>query len=582
MTFGTRHAVHNKSDSADRFANRNANMRLLPALPLLALALTANAAPANTPPSKAEVSAYAEKLLADTYPTDGPGAAVLVARGDEVIYRGARGLASVELKVPLSPDQSFRIGSVTKQFAAAGLLQLVDAGKLGLEDPLSKFLPDFPNAAKITVRQLLDHTSGVKSYTDIAGIMDGPIRQDLTTAALIARFTDQPVDFAPGEGWAYNNSGYVLVGAVIEAISGKPWHVQLSESELAPNGLDRTVFGADEALIAGMARGYTVRDGQVAPAAYLSMTQPHAAGALVSTVDDLQRWNRTLHGGKLLSPESYKAMTTPAGKAAEPKYGFGISRGTLRGHDLLQHGGGIFGFSSHLLYVPDAGLSVVVLQNADATVDGKGAPEKLAMVLGAFALGDPYPQVAPIEVSAETLTAAQGVYRIDANTARVLRVVDGKLTAQRTGGAQSALIPTASDTFHYDASLTWFKLERDADGKITGMRMFQDGEGAGTVALLTGDPLPSARTRITLPKDQLQRVVGNYSANGMNMKVFLDGEQLKTQLDGQPAFEMFAETPSKFFLTLVDATLSFAPDSGAITGVTLHQGSAVIEFKRGE
>jgi CubicO group peptidase (beta-lactamase class C family) len=549
-------------------------------LTAIVLAFAANAAPATELPTSAEVRAHAEKLLAETYPADGPGAAVLVVRGDEVLYRGARGLASVELGVPLSADQSFRIGSVTKQFAAAGLLKLIDAGKVGLDDPLSKFLPDFPNGAKITVRQLLDHTSGIKSYTDIAGVMNGPIRQDLGTAALIATFKDQPVDFTPGESWAYNNSGYVLVGAVIEAASGKPWHVHLAEWVLAPSGLERTVYGADDALIAGMARGYTVRDGHVAPAAYLSMTQPHAAGALVSTVDDLHRWNRSLHGGKLLAVKSYTSMTTPAGRAKDSNYGFGIGRGTLRGHVQLQHGGGIFGFASHLLYVPDAELSVAVLQNADATINGKGDPQHLAALLGAYALGDPYPAAKAVEVGTASLKAAEGVYRVDAQTTRVLRVVDGKLTAQRTGSPQSPLVPTAIDAFHYEGSLTWFKIERDADGKITGMRLYQDGEGEGAVALLTDEPLPSARASISVPVEQLERLVGRYSGNGMNMKVFLEGSQLKTQLDGQPAFDLLAETPSKFFLAVVDATLTFAPETGTAASVTLHQGPAVIEFKR--
>lgn len=557
-------------------------MRPLLALPVLAFALCADAATTAKLPSKAEVAAYAERVLADTYRADGPGAALLVARGDEIVYRGARGMASIELGVPLSADQSFRIGSVTKQFAAAGLLKLIEAGKVGLDDPLSKFLPDYPNGAKITVRQLLDHTSGIKSYTDVAGVMDGPIRQDLDTKALVASFKDLPVDFAPGEGWHYNNSGYVLVGAVIEAASGKSWHAWLGEALLAPNDLKQTVYGADDALIPGMTRGYTVRDGRIAPAAFLSMTQPHAAGALVSTVDDLHRWNRALHGGKLLAAESYTAMTTPAGKAAAQNYGFGIAGGTLRNRKLQQHGGGINGYSSYLMYVPEGELSVAVLQNADATVDGKADTAMVAKLVGAFALGDAYPEATPIAATAETLQAAEGVYRIDDNATRVLRVVDGKLTAQRTGSERLPLVPTAPDAFHYEGSLTWFKLERDAQGKITGMRLYQDGEGEGVVATLTGDPLPAARASISVPVEQLQDLVGTYAANGMNMKVFLDGAQLKTQLDGQPAFDLYAETPRKFFLTVVDATLTFAPDSGAATSVTLHQGPAVIEFKRAE
>jgi hypothetical protein len=273
-------------------------------------------------------------------------------------------------------------------------------------------------------------------------------------------------------------------------------------------------------------------------------------------------------------------MTTPAGKAADQNYGFGIAGGTLRNRKLQQHGGGINGFSSYLLYVPDGELSLAVLQNADAIVDGNVDTAVMAKRLGAFALGDPYPEATPIAATAETLNAAEGVYRIDDSATRVVRVVDGKLTAQRTGGTRLTLVPTAADAYHYEGTLTWFKLERDAEGNITGMRLYQDGEGEGVVAPLTDAPLPAERASISVPVEQLQRLVGTYSANGMNMKVFLEGGQLKTQLDGQPAFDLFAETPSKFFLTVVEATLTFAPDSGAVASVTLHQGPAVIEFTR--
>jgi CubicO group peptidase (beta-lactamase class C family) len=554
--------------------------RILFALTLLSSALAVQADEAKNPPTDKEIAAFADGLLAKAYPADGPGAVVLVARGDTVLYRGARGLANVELGVPLNPQQSFRIGSVTKQFASASLLKLIEDGKAKLEDPLSKFLPDYPNGAKITVHQLLNHTSGVKSYTEIPEIMERTIRLDLSTKDLVASFKDQKPTFAPGENWAYNNSGYVLVGAVIEAASGKPWHQYLTETLLAPNGLTHTRFGANDVLIVGMASGYSVNDGKLAPARYISMTQPHAAGALVSTVDDLFHWNRALHGGKLLKADSYTEMTTPTGKAIPAKYGFGIERNTLRGHLRLQHNGGIFGYASALIYVPDAELSVAVLQNADQTVDGKGDPTSLATVIGAYALGDPYPEAKPIAVDADVLKGAEGVYRIDADNTRVLRVVDGKLTAQRTGGERLELMPIAVDSFLYAGGQTWFKLERDQDGKLTGMRMYQDGEGEGAVAALTSDPLPAERASIDVPVEQLQRLVGDYTGSGMTMHITVDGKQLKTQLDGQPVFDVFAETPNRFFLTVVDATLEFAHESGKVTKVTLKQGTAVIELER--
>lgn len=165
------------------------------------LLLAAPAAMAATPPTPAEFARDAAALVAERVPNaEGPGVAVLVKRGDTVLYRGARGMASVELGVPLTPAHVFRIGSVTKQFAAAGLLKLVDEGKVALDDPLAKYLPDYPGGEAITVAQLLNHTSGIKSYTNIAGYMDQEIRRDLDTAALVAVFKDHEAEFAPKGG----------------------------------------------------------------------------------------------------------------------------------------------------------------------------------------------------------------------------------------------------------------------------------------------------------------------------------------------------------------------------------------------
>lgn len=271
-----------------------------------------------TPPNKADVARFAADVLEKHCTLDAPGAAILVGRGDEVLYRGACGSANLELGVPLSPDHVFRIGSVTKQFAAAAVLKLVDEGKVSLDDPLTKFVPGYPGGDKVTVEMLLNHTSGIRSYTDIESVMaGGGIMKDLTTAQLIETFKNEKPDFAPGEGWHYNNSGYVLVGAVIEAASGKSWHAYLGEAFFKPLGMAHTGYGNEaDAVIAGHVSGYA-HYGHWARAPYLSMTQPHAAGALVSTIDDLLKWNRALHEGTLLKEAGYRAMVTPTGKAVD-------------------------------------------------------------------------------------------------------------------------------------------------------------------------------------------------------------------------------------------------------------------------
>ncbi len=544
------------------------------------LCLPAVASQAKAPGSE-DLSRYAERLLDASFRDDGPGAAVLVAQGERVLYRGAQGMASIELGVALTPDHVFRIGSVTKQFAAATLLRLIDQGKARLDDPLSKFLPDYPNGSAITLHQLLNHTSGVRSYTGMPGYMTEGVRRDLDTAALVAVFKDEPVDFAPGQGWAYNNSGYVLVGAVIEAIGGQSWDAVMAAAVLQPAGLAQTRLGDDRAVIARHAAGYhLLPDGQVARPMPLSMTQPHAAGALVSTLDDLWRWNRALHGGQLLAPASYQRMITPADKAAEPpqRYGYGIERGSLRGRTLLQHGGGIPGFISTLMYLPEPDLSVAVLRNAD----GAGvSPDLIARRLAAVALGDPYPDAVPVAMDAAALRAFEGVYRQDAENARALRVVDGTLTSQRTGGPRFALIPIGEDRFLFENSLSLIAFQRGEDERVQAMRFYAEGEEPAEVWPLSGEPLVAERTALDLPRPALERLLGEYASAQLGVRVFFDeAGVLQVQAAGQPALALKAETPNRFFVTEVDASFEFEPADGPAQKVTLVQGPARIEMPR--
>lgn len=533
-------------------------------------------------PSKADVAAFAGRALAANCDTASPGMAVLLARGDEVLYRGACGSANLELGVPLSADHVFRIGSVTKQFAAAAALKLAEAGKLSLADPLTKFVPGYPGGERVTVRMLLNHTSGLRSYTDVPGVMTGlPIKRDVTTAELIDTFKAEKPDFAPGEGWHYNNSGYVLLGAVIEAASGKPWHAYFDEVFFKPLGMTSTRYGnIQEAAIPGHVDGYSLKGDAWARSGYLSMTQPHAAGALVSTVDDLLKWNRALHEGKVLKDASYSAMTAPVGKAVESGYGFGIVADTLRGVPQLQHGGGIHGFGSFLLYLPGSDTTAAVLYNADGARPGKPGPEAVARMLAAYAIGKPYPDKKAIAVDAATLKGYEGVYRVDKDAVRVVRVVDGKLTSQRTGGQAFVLLPVAKDVFLFEEGYSRMGFERGPDGSIAAMRFFPEDEGAGVLAPRTDEPLPSGRTAVDLPPAALSRIAGSYALDGATLAVSVDGATAKAQLTGQPAFEIFPESASRFFLKVVDAVLVFPQEGDRPASVTLLQGGREVVFKR--
>ena len=451
---------------------------------------------------------------------------------------------------------------------------------MSLDDPLSKYLPDYPNGAKISIRQLLNHTSGVKSYTGIPGVMAGPIRMDLSTAQLIDTFKAQPVDFAPGAAWAYNNSGYVLVGAVIEAASGQPWHQYLQQALFQPLGLTHTRWGDDHALIPGQVQGYTLRDGHPAPANYASMSQPHAAGALVSTVDDLLRWNRALHEGKVLRADTYARMIAPEGAAQKERYGYGIGHATMRGGDLLSHSGGIFGSLSYLLYLPGSDVTVAIVQNSDSVAPGRRNPGVLARKIAAYAIGQPYPEPSATPPSVDRLKPLEGVYRSDAKTARAMRVVDGRLVSQRIGGQRVPLTAIGPDEFLYEDGLSRLRFERDAKGAVTGTRFYAEGEGEGEFSARTQEALPAETVAIALPATARERVVGRYTREGMMLTVFAQGEQLMAQMVGQPAFALAATSPTRFAIDSVGAVLEFAPEPGPAKTLTLRQGGAVLEFQR--
>ncbi|MBB3195422.1 serine hydrolase domain-containing protein [Roseateles terrae] len=550
----------------------------IPAVALLCLLISP--AHAGTSATPAAMAAYADQLLdQQKVSAETPGFTVLVARGDQLLYKGARGMASIELGVSMQPDQVLRVGSVTKQFAAAMLLRQIDEGKASLDDPLSRFLPDYPSGSRITLRQLLNHTSGVKSYTSIPGYMGNPVRRDLSTSELINEFKDLPVDFAPGEKWAYNNSGYVLVGAVVEAIAGQPWFQAIESQLLKPAGITSVHYEASDKLFKGMAHGYTFNQtGAPVPAGLLSMTQPHAAGALISNTEGLWRWNQALHGGKLLSRASYERMTTPEGAAKASRYGFGIASVMLRDQVMLMHTGGIHGFSSVLDYLPASKTTVVILRNSDGASGARDS--MLAQKLAAFAIGEPFPDVVPVEVPVVQLKTGEGVYRLDDRQTRTLRLRDGGLTSQRSGSGALPLIPLGDDRFVFQDSTSELKLERGSDGKVIAVRVFNNGEKQGERWVRSGE-LPAEPVFMTLNPAQMDLLVGDYASPQFSIRVFVDERgRLMGQAPRQPSFELQAKTPRQLLIPQVGAQLDFNGDDGKAASVTLTQGGQKLVMQR--
>jgi CubicO group peptidase (beta-lactamase class C family) len=398
--------------------------------------------------------------------------AVLVARDGEVLLDKGYGSANLEWKIANDGDTKFRLGSVTKQFTAASILLLQERGKLKLDAPVKTYLPDAPAAwDKITVHHLLTHTAGIPNLTSFDDFQKTKTLP-ATPASLIARFRDRPLEFQPGEKHSYSNSGYILLSAIVERVSGQGYAAFVAENIFKPLGMADTGYDVHAMVIPRRAAGYSPRAGIVVNADYVDMTIPQGAGALYSTTHDLLKWERGLFGGKLLKPESLKAMITPY----KDNYALGVAVSTKDGATTVSHGGGIEGFNTWLGYDPDRKLTVVVLANLNG-----GSPGKIGNALMTLARGGavrlPGERKA-VALGPEALKAYEGSYAISPEFGFVIRVGNGKLIAQATGQGPLELYAEKLDHFFFRDVDAQIVFARDAAGKVTSATLFQNGREA--------------------------------------------------------------------------------------------------------
>jgi len=295
-----------------------------------------------------------------------PGASLLVLRTNQPVKRATYGLANLELKVPVGPATAFEIGSLTKQFTAACILMLAQDGKITVDDKISRYLHVPELWQDITIRHLLTHTSGLKSYTMLDGF---ELRRHLSQAQFIDTLAAQPLEFAPGQAFKYCNSGYNLLGFIIENISGKSYWDFLSERIFHPLGMDSTTNRLPALIIPNRAAGYEQTNHLWLNRDY-DLTDVFSAGAIISTAGDLAKWNNSLDAGTLLNAASRQEMWTAArlNDGSVTKYGFGWRLEEFEGHQTIGHGGSTSGFSASLQRFPEEHLAVILLTNTDEQI----------------------------------------------------------------------------------------------------------------------------------------------------------------------------------------------------------------------
>lgn len=340
------------------------------------------------------------------------GLAIVVARGDKILVARGYGYADLENEVPATTETIFKVGSVTKQFTALSIMQLVEKKKIALTDDVSKYLPEVPLGRPITIAQLLDMTSGLKNYTGISrAFSDDTFRIELKTARMAEIIKEQKPDFAPGTNWSYSNSGYYLAGLIVEKLSGLSYPDYIRKNIFEPNGLTSTTYCDESAILPRRARGYRPgTHGTLLNANYISMTVPFAAGAICSTALDLARYQRALVEGKIVTRASYARMSTPSvlKDGWRTAYGLGLVNDVIQGKRMVGHGGQIDGFWSVLFYYPVEDVTVVLLSNVNPS-EGETL-WSIGFKLGNIALGLTPPAPADLPVSAAELARVTGNY----------------------------------------------------------------------------------------------------------------------------------------------------------------------------
>ena len=525
-------------------------------------------------PSVAQDAARMDQVIQSYVDSNQFMGAVLVARGDEVLLSKGYGFANLEWKIPNTPETKFRLGSITKQFTAASVLLLEERGKLRIEDPISKYLPDIPESwSTITIFHLLTHTSGIPNFTSLPDYA-GSKGTATSPEQRIARLRDQPLDFDPGTKWAYSNSGYVVLGEIIQEVSGVPYAQFVRDNILTPIGMNDSGYDSNAAIIARRASGYrTGKKGTLLNADYIDMSVPFAAGALYSTTEDLLKWEIELFAGKVVTAASLTKMTTPF----MGNYAFGVFVEQRGERKCIWHNGGIDGFSTDLHYWPDQRITVVVLANEESS-----ARTDIAAKLDDLAQGRTVSlpsERKEISLPRNLLRQYVGTYQASDGMRMMVTQEGSHLISQISGQAKVPIYPESRDRFFWKVADAEAEFARDAHGKVKSVVIHQGGNDVQGTRISDSVVTPRA---IVLAADALNAYLGTYELKPkFDLVITREGNHLAAQATGQPKLSLLAESPTLFFSTDVDAKVEFVRDEkGTVTGLMLHQGGRDLRGSR--
>jgi CubicO group peptidase (beta-lactamase class C family) len=520
----------------------------------------------------------------------------LVAEHGNVILRKGYGLANMEWQIPNRPDTKFRLGSITKQFTSMVVMQLVGEGKIKLDEKMTTYLPDYrkDTGDKVTVRNLLTHTSGIPSYTSMPGFFEQKSRDPHTVDEFVKNFCSGDLEFTPGTKWEYDNSGYFLLGAIIEHVTGKSYEQNLQERIFGPLGMNDSGYDHWATILPKRATGYQLTPNGYETAPYLDMSIPFAAGSLYSTVDDLAKWDRALYTDKLLSADLKKIMFTPF--MNDYAFGWGVRKMKLDDGKTevatIGHNGGINGFNTVEIRMPETQDLVVLFDNTNRGDKLDAAAKGIIDIL--HGIEPPTPKASVVDELMKTLAtgdarAAIARYReLKAKSPQAYDFSESEINNLGYRMLQRNRVADAIDIFLlnveenpkswnvYDSLADAYDAHGDRDLAIANYKKSLELNPQNTHAADAIKRLQNAPAKIDAAT--LDKYVGTYElAPGFNIAVTREGETLYVQATGQQRFPTVPDSATEFHLTVVQASIKFAPDGSSLT---LHQGGRDVVGKR--
>ena len=510
-----------------------------------------------------------------------PGVVVLVAKNGEILCKKGYGLADIGYNIPAGTTTKFRIGSITKQFIASAILKLQEEGKISTTDTLSKFIPDFPRGNEVTIHHLLTHTSGIHSFTNRPDFLE-TATAGITSQKMIDLIKTDTFDFNPGENYEYNNSGFFILGYIIEKITGKPYGEYLKDTFFEPLGMKNTGVHAATLILENEATGYAQNNGRFEKALDWDMSRAGGAGSLYSTVEDLYLWNEAVFNGKVLKEESLKAAFTPVTlnngkKPVDMDYGYGWAFWTIRNLKFIGHGGGLHGFLSDLLRQPEEKLTVVVLTNCTPAQEGKN-PNNISNAVAEYILwqkmSNQISYITDTTFSKADLKNYEGRYDYGSGMVLTVTAETDKLYAQMTGQTRFEIFPMGNDEFFWKVVEARIKFLKNEAGKIDSAIHYQGGRE------LNVKKLPEIKA-VSIEQTVLEKYCGNYEYRpGVIIAITAGDGKLFVQTGEQNRIELYPLSETEFVGMEMNANLKFIPGEGNDYSIVVKLGEDVRTIKK--